>query len=145
MTFCKAYGLAAKSMLNKEIDYDTDAINVMLCAVGYVPNQDTHQYKSSVTNEITGTGYTAGGLALASKTVVYDATTNTLVLSAANPVWTTATFTGARIAVFYDAMPGTDATRPLLAYMDFEADWSPAAENFTIALPVDGLMHVVVA
>lgn len=48
--------------LNKEIDFDTDTIKAMLCAAGYTPDLDAHDYKNDVTNEVTGTGYTAGGL-----------------------------------------------------------------------------------
>ena len=57
------YGKAMLSILNKEVDLDTDTLKVMLCTSTYTPNQDTHQYKSDVTNEVSGTGYTATGLA----------------------------------------------------------------------------------
>lgn len=67
------YGLAAKSVFNKEIDFDTDTVKAMLMTSSYTPNYDTHQYKSSLTNEVVGTGYTAGGVTLASKTVTYTA------------------------------------------------------------------------
>lgn len=49
MTISKIYGLALQSMLNKEIDYDSDTIRAMLCPPSYVPNQDTHRYRSAVT------------------------------------------------------------------------------------------------
>ncbi len=45
-------------------------------------------------NEVSGTGYTAGGATLASVTYGIDGTaTNALAYHAANPSWTTATFT----------------------------------------------------
>ena len=71
----KLYGLAFKSMVNGEINWTSHTIKAMLCTSAYTPNQDTHQYKSSVTNESAGTGYTAGGVALAGKTVNYTAGT----------------------------------------------------------------------
>src|SRR3954462_9923420 len=106
------YGLAFQSMVNKEIDFDTDTIKAMLTTSSYVPNMDTHRYKSSVTNEITGTGYTAGGVTLASKTVSYDPPTHTLPLSCANPTWSSSSLT-ARFLVVYEST-GTDATSPLI-------------------------------
>ncbi len=60
-------------MLNKEIDYDTDDIRCLLCTSSYTPNLDTHAYKSDITNEVSGTGYTAGGVALTSKTAAVTA------------------------------------------------------------------------
>lgn len=54
-------------------DYLTDTMKVMLTTSTYAENLDTHETKSDVTNEVTGTGYTAGGNALASKTITYTA------------------------------------------------------------------------
>ena len=140
----KFYGLAFKSAFNKEIDFDSDSIKVMLCTSSYVPDQDTHQYKSSVTNEVTGTGYTAGGEALASASLTYTAGTNVLKLDGADTVWASSTIT-ARYAVIYDSTPATDATRPLIAYVDFGADVSSSSGDFTITWDAAGIATVTVA
>lgn len=138
------YGLFPKSAWNKEVDLDSDNIKVMLCTSSYVPNQDTHQYKSSVTNEVTGTGYTATGQTLGSTVVAYTAGTNTTNFDAADTVWGTSTIT-ARFAVVYDSTPGTDATRPLICYIDFGADVVSSGGNFTIAWDALGIISVTVA
>ena len=137
----KIYGLFLKSLANKEINLNTDSIKVMLCTSAYVPNQDTHQYKSSITNEITGTGYTAGGVALGSVVTTYTAASNTLMLDAADAIWATATFT-ARYAVIYDATPATDATRPLIAYVDFGADVQATAAEFKLSWDALGIVSI---
>lgn len=145
MTVAKAYGLAMKSFLNKEVDFDTDTVKVMLCTATYVPNQDTAQYKSSVTNEVTGTNYTAGGIVVSGKQVVYTAASNTLMLDCTvDPVFSNVTITGIRYAVFY-VDTGTPSTSPLLCYMDFETDQSVTAQNFTIVLPSTGILQLVAA
>lgn len=138
------YGLALKSFVDKLVDLDSDTIKVMLCTSTYTPNQDTHQFKSSVTNEISGTGYTAGGATLTSPVVAYTAGTNVLSFDAADTAWTTATFT-ARYAVVYDSTPATDATRPLLAYVDFGADVSVTAATFTITWAAGGILTLTAA
>jgi hypothetical protein len=140
----KLYGLALKSLANKEIDLDTDALKVMLCTSAYVPDQDTHQYKSSVTNEVTGTGYTAGGAALSGVTVTYNATNNTLTFDASDVSWANSTIT-ARYAVIYDSTPATDATRPLIAYQDFGADVVSTAGAFTITWDAAGIVALTAA
>jgi hypothetical protein len=76
----KLYGLFLKAALNKEIDIDSDTLKVMLTTSAYTPDQDTHDYKNDVTNEITGTGYTAGGAALTTVTVTYTTATNVLMV-----------------------------------------------------------------
>ena len=139
----KVFGLAQQSLANKEIDFDSDTVKVMLCASSYTPAQDTHRYKSDVTNEVTGTGYIAGGATLTAKVVSYDAASNTLKLTADAIVWATSTIT-ARYAVFYIST-GTDATSPLLAYWDFGADQSSAAGSFTLTPAAGGIVTLTAA
>lgn len=137
----KWYGQALLKALNKEIDYDTDTIKVMLCTSAYTPNQDTHVYLSDVTSEVTGTGYTAGGAALASKTITYTGATNVIMLDAADVTWASSTIT-ARYAVIYDDTPATTATKPLLGYVDFGVDQTSIAGNFTITWDAAGLFTI---
>lgn len=66
------YGNALLKALNKEINWASDSIQVMLATSAYTPNFDTDIYKDVVNpTEATGTGYTAGGVALATKTNTY--------------------------------------------------------------------------
>lgn len=74
------YGKAQINMLGGEaggdsfqIDYLTDTIKLLLTTSSHTPNLDTHETKSDITNEVSGGNYTAGGVALASKTAVYTA------------------------------------------------------------------------
>lgn len=137
------FGLATQSLFNKEVDWDTDTVKVMLCTSSYTPNVDTHRYKSSVTNEVTGTGYTAGGATLATYTPAYDTTTNVLTLDCADPSWPSSTIT-ARFAVFY-VSTGTDATSPLLCYWDFGVDQATSSDTFSLTVPTAGLLTLAAA
>lgn len=134
----KVYGLAQQGFATQEIKFDTDSLKAMLCTSLYVPDQDTHRYKSSVTNEIAGTGYTAGGMALTGKTVTYDAATNTVRLDCDDVTWTNSTLT-ARIAVFYKDT-GTAATSPLLCWWDFGSDQTSSAGPFSLSIAANGLL-----
>lgn len=127
----------------RRVDWVTDTIKAALTTSSYTPNQDTHTYFSDVTNEISGTGYTAGGVALATKSVAYDTTTNETRLIAANAAWTTATFTTRRAVVYKDT--GTAATSPLLGWVDFGADNTVSAGTFTITWDATGVLKAVAA
>ncbi|QEM41573.1 hypothetical protein SEA_FORZA_106 [Gordonia phage Forza] len=140
----KLYGPFLQSVFNKEVDLDNDTLKVMLCTSSYTPNQDTHRYKSSVTNEVVGTGYTATGATLTGVTVAYDSATNTFTLDASDVTWAASTIT-ARYAVFYDASPASDATRPLICYWDFGQDEVSSSGNFTLTLSASGLVAATVA
>jgi hypothetical protein len=46
--------------------------------------------------------------------------------------------------VIYDSTPATDATRPLIALVDFGADVSSTAATFTVTFDVRGICYVLV-
>lgn len=137
------YGLALKSLAAAQINFTGSTAKGMLLTSAYSPNQDTHQFKSDLSGETSGTGYTAGGVALASKTATYAAGSNTLTLSCANLVWATATIT-ARYLVFY-MDTGTSTTSALIAYVDFGSDVTSTGGSFTYPVPVAGIAQFVAA
>lgn len=130
------YGNFVGKALSKEIDWDSDTVKVALTTSAYVPNVDTHEYFDDVTNEVTGTGYTAGGATLASKTSVYDTGVHTL--DAANTSWASSTIT-ARFAVIY-VDTGIASTSPLIAYLDFAEDKSSSDGTFQITWGAAGII-----
>lgn len=138
------YGSFPAKALNAEIDWDTDTIKVALVTSTYTPNQDTHDYYDDVSaNEASGTGYTAGGATLTSKTVTYDTATNKQTFDAADVSWASSTIT-ARYAVIYKAT-GTGSTSPLIGYVDFGTDQSSSAGTFTIQWNASGIFTATVA
>lgn len=145
MATTKVYGSVMAKAFNKEVDWDTDTIKVALLTNSYTPNQDTHDYFDDVnTFEVTGTGYSAGGATLANKTNAYDGASNTLVLDADDVTWATSTIT-ARYAVIYDASPAANATKPVIAYVDFGSDVSSTAGNFVIQWDATGIVRLTAA
>lgn len=141
----KLYGNFVVKSFNKEIDWDSDTIKVALLTNAYTPNQDAHDYYDDVVaHQVTGTGYTSGGITLANKTNTYNSSTNVIVLDADDVTWASSTIT-ARYAVIYDATPATDATRPLIGFVDFGSDQSSSNGNFTITWDSTGIVRVTVA
>lgn len=96
----------------------TDTIKVALLSSAYTPDIDNHKFLSDVNaNEVSGTGYTAGGNTLASPTVTEDDTNDRAVFGAANPQWTGLTITSARYALIYKST-GVASTSPLICVID---------------------------
>lgn len=141
----KVYGNAIKAAFNKEIDWDSDTIKVALLTSAYTPNQDGHDYFDDVVaNEVAGAGYIAGGQALASKTAVYDGTTNTVRFDAADASWANSTLT-ARYAVVYDDAGATNGQKALIAYFDFTTDRASSNGEFTVRWGADGVFSASAA
>jgi len=135
----KLYGKFLENLAKKQIDLVNDTIKVMLCASAYIPDQDAHGSKTDVTNEITGTGYTAGGATLANKTVTYTGATNVLKFDADDVSWTDSTLTF-RTAVIYDA-----TNNALIGYVDYGADKSSEAGTVTIPWDAAGILTLTAA
>lgn len=132
------YGLALGALASKAIDWSGDTIKVALCDNTYTPAQDTHQYASDLTGELTDASYARQ--TLASKTSTYDAASNALKLSAANPVFTALTGTF-RYAVFIDDT-GTAGTSRLLGWTDFGADQVAAGVDTTLTVGTSGIFTI---
>jgi len=118
-TTAKLFGRAIEKAFKGEINWATGAIKVMFTSSAYVPDQDAHQYKSSVINEITDAGYTVRGYALANKAITYDAATNVTKFDADDQSLPSP-ITAARAIVYQDT--GNDATSPLICFIDFGVD-----------------------
>lgn len=137
----KLYGSFLMKALNKEIDWDTDTIKVMLCSA-LTNNQDTFVYLADATKtEAIGTGYTAGGKALTGVTIAYDGATNIIKLDTADVTWTNSTIT-ASYALIYDDTPATN--KPLIGYVLFGASTSSVAGDFTIQWDASGIANITI-
>lgn len=127
---------------NKEIDWDSDIIKVMLVTSTYVPNQDTHDYKNDISGEVSGTGYTAGGKVLTTKTITYNSTDNIIILDADDVIWEGISISNARYAVFYDDSPSTDTTKVLLWYVDFGEAKSVTNGTIKLTFNASGIVNI---
>jgi len=93
-----------KVAFDKNIDFDTDPLKVMLLTNDYAHNPE-YKYKTDINpkHEVAGKGYTAGGIQLSSVTINYNSKTNTISVDAADVYWPESHFT-ARHAIVYSAI-----------------------------------------
>lgn len=137
------YGKFGKNLMNGTIgDLTSVTVKCALVTSSYTPDIDNHEFFSDITNEITGTGYTAGGATLSSKTVTYDSTDNESVFDAADATWSSSTLT-ARGAVVYKST-GTAATSPLIRYIDLGSDQKSLSSTFTVVFDAEGIINLTI-
>jgi len=84
-------------------------------------------------NEITGTGYSAGGVTMSTQSVAVA--TNTATFDLGDAIWTTATFTAAHAVVY-----SVTNSSSLIASFDFGGDQSVSAGTFTIQWHGNGVI-----
>jgi hypothetical protein len=126
------YNSAIDDLANGNIDFGADTFNLLLVTSSYTANKDTHVKRDDVTNEVTGTGYTAGGAATAC-TVTKDTATDKVTLSFASVSFSTATITAAG-AVIYKVRGSTADLDELVAFIDFGGDVSSTAATFSVGV-----------
>jgi len=91
----------------------------------------------TTTNEVSGTGYTAGGNTLTNVTPTSSGTT--AFTDFADTTWSTATIT-ARGALIYNSTESNKA----VAVLDFGSDKTSTAGNFTIVFPTADASNAII-
>ena len=122
------------------ISFLTDTIKCALCTSALTPNIDTQKFWSDVSaNEVVGTGYTAGGTALANKAVTQDNVDDEGVIDADDVTWVNSTIT-ARYAVIYKDT-GTATTSLILCIIDFGANKTSTGGDFLVQFNTEGIIN----
>jgi len=128
-----------QALLDGEMDFSSDTSQVFKIALftsSATLGAATTAY--AATNEVSGTGYTAGGNTL---TVVAPTTSGTTAyLDFNDTTWSSATIT-ARGALIYLA---DGATNPAVAVLDFGADKTSTAGDFTIQFPTADASNAII-
>lgn len=125
------------------IDFDTDTLKAALLTVTYVPNAATDEFWANINaNEVSGNGYTAGGEALASKSVVVDGGGD-VTFDAADVTWIQGAvgFTNARILVLYKDT-GVAATSPLIGFHDYGSSQENDNNTFINVWGANGILRI---
>ena len=107
----------------------TDTYKCALVTSTYTENRATHTKFSDIANEVTGTGYTAGGATVV-PTFTKDTTNHRLTVVFPTITWPSSTIT-ARKAVCYKST-GTASTSPLVFVNDFGSDVTTSNGTFTL-------------
>ena len=123
-----------QELMEEGHNLSSDTIKIALYTSSATMGATTTAY--ATTNEISGTGYSAGGVALTSQTVATSGTT--AYFDAADPSWTSASFT-ANGALIYNSTNSNKA----IAVLAFGGDFTVASGTFTIVFPAPGTTAII--
>lgn len=135
------YGLTLEKLLIGALaeSFEAEDNKVLMVTDTYTPAYDTHDFHADVTNEVSGTGYTAGGQALTATEITLAA--GILTFDAADLSWTSSTITDAMAAVHYFNV-GTSGTDALGFLSDFVTAASTVNGTFAIQWSGSGIFTV---
>lgn len=135
MASTTAFTNQAKQDFFNGVHQPADVYKIALYAAAATNDKTTTAY--AVTNEVSGAGYVAGGIALVGFTVSISADTAYITWST-NPSWTGASITVAS-ALIYNSTRSNKA----LAVIDFGGTFTDAGGTFTVQLPAAGLTAII--
>ena len=121
-------------ILDEGHDLVADTLKIALYTSSANLGAGTTAYSTS--NEISGTGYTAGGVTLTNKAV--STTGTTAHFDADDPTWTSASFT-ANGALIYNSTNSDKA----IAVLAFGGDFTVASGTFRIVFPAAGATGII--
>ena len=124
-----------EDLFNKLQDLDSDTIKIALYTSSATLNAATTAY--ATTNEVSGAGYTAGGVTLAGSTV--DKSGTTAYVDFNNPEWTSATFTARGALIYNDTTAGNNS----VAVLDFGGDFTVSSGTFRVVFPAPGTTAII--
>ena len=124
-----------EGLLNKEMDLGADTIKIALYTSSADLDADTTAY--TATGEVSGSGYTATGIALTTQVVGTSGTT--AYFDADDPEWTSASFTTAGALIYNDTLAGKNA----IAVLSFGGDFTVTSGTFRIVFPAPGAAAIV--
>jgi len=124
-----------QQILLGEHDLDTDVIKMALYTSSATLSAATTAYSTS--NEVVGTGYTAGGNTLTGASVSLSGTTAYVDFS--DTTWSSATIT-ARGALIYNSSKSDKA----IAVLDFGSDKTSTDGNFTVQFPTNDASSAII-
>jgi len=140
------YGLTLEKQFKKTQtgDMESTSVYVMLMLDAYTHNYDTHDFVADLSaNEVAaGSGYTAGGKALAATPswTVGAPAAGQIAYDSADPAWATSTITNAMAAVLYHTT-GSSATDELYMLSDFGTAVSTANGTLTVQIDANGWVY----
>lgn len=122
-----------RALAKGDIDFDVNTFKVLL--VSSLPsetNLDAWANRSDVTLEISGTGYSAGGIAQAFTLDAIDTTNNRQSITWTNITngWTSSSFSAVGAIIYKNS--GAAATDTLLHLVDFGGTVTCSSGNFSI-------------
>lgn len=135
------YGLTLEKFLIDTLGDSLEAEDGQLALVTdtYTPNFNTHDFFNDVTNEVSGTGYTSGGVAVTSTEITVSS--GVLTFDGADTVFSTVTVSSAEAGIL-TRWTGTASTSELVLCSDFGSAFSATGANFTVQWNASGIFTI---
>ncbi len=133
------YQAAKKSLCDRAtgggIDFDTDDIWCLLASADQSGNLNTHDFRDDVTQEVSGTNYSAGGVDAG--TITVTASSGTVTIDGPDVTFSNITVAAIRGSVLYKKTGGAASTDLVIFWHDHGAQ-SVTGADYVIQVNASG-------
>lgn len=137
-----AFPLGWLNVFQAPLDIEASTLKLTLHTSTFTPVTDTMDFYNDLTNELsTASGYTAGGVTLASVAMTYDTGTDQIRLDFADPSWTFSGSVTWRYGVIYIDTAGASTTDPLLLLLDWGTSQTVSGV-YTVTVDTTGIYAI---
>lgn len=132
------FGLTWEKMVENSaaVDTDGDTLKEQLHTNTGTPNFETWDFHNDLTDEVAGTGYSAGGVTVTG--VTSGIASGTYTFDGSDGVWASSTITF-RGDAFVDTTPGSTTTNWLFLARTFGGDFTTSAGTATVQQAAGGI------
>lgn len=117
-------------------------IKAMILDNAHSTDIDAQEFIDDVSaNEVSGTGYSAGGQALTGVSTSIDTETDAAKLDADDITFSTVTISDARYVAYY-VDTGTPSTSRIVSIVDFGSDQNRTAQDLVIQIAAGGILDL---
>jgi len=106
-----------------------------------IPDEDTHKNFSDLTDEVSGTGYVAGGDDIGDPELTQDDELNQIVVDWDDYTFSNLTVAEIRYAAIYEDT-GNGGTSTIIAILDFGQNEASSAADFIVKINAHGVLNV---
>ena len=136
--------LDALDLTQAVVDLDSETMKLAMYLDALTPDFSVDQAFGSApftANQVTGTAYSAGGVALPGTTFT-ESPAGTVMFDATDVAWAASTIANAMCGVIYLDAIATPVAKPALVLIDFVTAYSTTAGTFTIQFSTGGIFTI---
>jgi hypothetical protein len=139
----KLFGNGLLNLLDGDVVWGTDDIYLALAGTAYSLDIDAHDFWNDVVaNEVTGTNWAANGQQADGEALSLVTANNDVEFDITDESVATVTLSDGKDLIVYTRTPGTDATRELIGYAEFDTALAPAGGTLLLDFATTGFVLI---
>ena len=138
----KLYGNGLLNLLDGDVTWGGDDVYLALAATAYSLDIDAHDFFNDIGTPVSGTGWNAEGVQADGEALSLVTANNDVEFDITDESTPTVTLTDGKDLIVYSRTNGTDATRELIGYAEFDTALAPQGGTLLLDFATTGFVLI---